>query len=72
MTYYVRIEYGNEKAIEAEGETLEQLVDSANLGIKILWGSKKFGQNAVTLDEMDTWLGQSMRATVKIHEPSED
>ncbi|MFE9497275.1 hypothetical protein [Streptomyces collinus] len=65
MTYYVRIEYPEDKAIEAEGETLEQLVDSVNVGIRTLWGQRNFGKNAVTLEEMDAWLGQSMKTTVK-------
>lgn len=66
--YYVRIEYPEDKAIEAEGETLEQLVDSLNVGVQALWGKKNFGRNAITLDEMDAWLGQSMKATIKVED----
>lgn len=69
MTYYVRIEYPEDKAIEAEGETLEELVDSVNVGIRTLWGQRNFNRNAVTLEEMDAWLGQSMKTTVN-HEGS--
>lgn len=62
MTYYVRIEYPEDKAIEAEGETLEQLVDSVNVGIRTLWGQRNFQKNAVTLDQINEWLGWSKQA----------
>jgi hypothetical protein len=59
MTYYVRIEYPEDKAIEAEGETLEELVESVNVGIATLWGKRNYGKNAISLEEMDEWLKQT-------------
>lgn len=59
MSLYVRIEYPDDKAIEAEGETLEELVDAVNVGIVTLWGKKNYGNNAISIEEMDIWLSQT-------------
>ncbi|MFK0057988.1 hypothetical protein ACIQTN_01965 [Streptomyces werraensis] len=56
---YVRIEYPNDKAIEAKGETLEELVDALNVAIVTLWGKRNAHQNALTIEEMEEWLNQT-------------
>lgn len=59
MSLYVRIEYPEDKAIEAKGETIEELVEALNLGILTLWGKRNYGKNAVSLEEIDQWLKQT-------------
>jgi hypothetical protein len=56
---YVRIEYPDDKALEAKGENLEELVEALNLGILTLWGKRNYGNNAVSIEEIDKWLSQT-------------
>lgn len=56
---YLRIEYPDDKALEAKGENLEELVEALNLGILTLWGKRNYGNNAVSIEEIDRWLSQT-------------
>lgn len=60
MTLYLRIEYPDDKAIEAKGDTKEELVEALNLAILTLWGKRNYGKNAVSLEEIDQWLNQTI------------
>ncbi|TKT03435.1 hypothetical protein [Streptomyces lasalocidi] len=62
MTLAIRIEYPNDRAIDASGDTLEELIEAVNVAIATLWGKRKYGDNAVTLEEIEQWLNQAKQA----------
>ena len=55
----IKIEYPNGGGFEVEGNTEESTVALADLALAILWGKRKYGSDAVSLEEMDRWLKQS-------------
>jgi len=57
----IRIEYPSGGAFEAEGKDLNETVTLMNIALATLWGRKKYGDNAVSLEEIDRWLKQSSR-----------
>lgn len=60
----VKIEYPNGGSFEVEGKDAEEAVALTYFAIAILWGRKTFkdtsryGDNPMTLEEIDAWLGK--------------
>ncbi|MET7741989.1 hypothetical protein [Streptomyces sp. NPDC005385] len=52
----IRVEYPQDKALEATGKDIDEMVDAVNVALALLWGKRNIGSNAISLEEMDEWL----------------
>ncbi|MFD6751763.1 hypothetical protein [Streptomyces anthocyanicus] len=54
----IRVEYPQDRALEATGKDIDEMVDAMNIALALLWGKKSYERNAISLEEMDAWLNQ--------------